>query len=91
VSLRQTLDLVRTVVDVVESRVESLAGPGDEQLLRESVLRYSREIAFAAAEVYAHAAEARERLEGSEDARLVGLAEAALAANWALLDGVSAD
>ena len=51
VSLRQTLDLVRTVVDVVESRVESLAGPGDEQLLRESVLRFSREIAFAAAEV----------------------------------------
>ena len=34
-------------------------------------------------------AEARERLEDTEDARLVGLAEAALAANWALLDGVS--
>ena len=66
VSLRHTLDLVRTVVDVVESRVESLAGPGDEQLLRESVLRFSREIAFAAAEVYAGAAEAR----GAWDARL---------------------
>ena len=37
-----------------------------------------------------HAAEARARLEDSEDERLVGLAEAALAANWALLDGVSA-
>jgi pyrroloquinoline-quinone synthase len=36
-----------------------------------------------------HAAEARARLEDSEDAELVGLAEAALAANWALLDGVS--
>jgi len=36
-----------------------------------------------------HAAEARTRLEEREDARLVGLAEAALAANWALLDGVS--
>ena len=69
VSLRQTLDLVRTVVDVVESRVESLAGPGDEQLLRESVLRFSREIAFAAAEVYAGAAEAR----GAWDARLEAL------------------
>ena len=34
-------------------------------------------------------AEARERLEDTEDARLVGLAEAAFAANWALLDGVS--
>ena len=69
VSLRQTLDLVRTVVDVVESRVESLAGPGDEQLLRESVLLFSREIAFAAAEVYAGAAEAR----GAWDARLEAL------------------
>src|SRR4051794_11443806 len=69
VSLRHTLDLVRTVVDVVESRVESLAGPGDEQLLRESVLRLSREIAFAAAEVYAGAAEAR----GAWDARLEAL------------------
>ena len=37
-----------------------------------------------------HAAEARARLEGSEDPRLVALAEAALASNWALLDGVSA-
>src|SRR6476469_1363889 len=69
VSLRQTLGLVRTVVDVVESRVEGLAAPGDEQLLRESVLRFSREIAFAAAEVYAGAAEAR----GAWDARLEAL------------------
>jgi pyrroloquinoline-quinone synthase len=37
-----------------------------------------------------HAAEARATLEGSEDSRLVQLAEAALASNWALLDGVSA-
>jgi pyrroloquinoline-quinone synthase len=37
-----------------------------------------------------HAAEARTRLEHAADPRLVGLAEAALAANWALLDGVSA-
>ncbi len=37
-----------------------------------------------------HAAEARAVLEDSEDGRLVSLAEAALAANWALLDGVSA-
>jgi pyrroloquinoline-quinone synthase len=37
-----------------------------------------------------HAAEARTALEGSEDPRLVRIAEAALAANWALLDGVSA-
>jgi pyrroloquinoline-quinone synthase len=38
---------------------------------------------------YEHAAEARAMLEDQEDRRLVGLAESALAANWALLDGVS--
>jgi pyrroloquinoline-quinone synthase len=38
-----------------------------------------------------HAAEARERLEDADDARLVALAESALAGNWALLDGVSAN
>jgi pyrroloquinoline-quinone synthase len=37
-----------------------------------------------------HAAEARAALEGAEDPRLVHLAEAALASNWALLDGVAA-
>ena len=37
-----------------------------------------------------HAAEARAALEGAQDGRLVRLAESALAANWALLDGVAA-
>ena len=37
-----------------------------------------------------HAAEARAVLEAADDPQLVGLAEAALAANWALLDGVAA-
>ncbi|MGN6754546.1 MAG: PucR family transcriptional regulator [Intrasporangium sp.] len=69
VSLRQTIDLIRTVVDVVESHVEELAEPGDEALLRESVLLFSREIAFEAAEIYAGAAEAR----GAWDARLEAL------------------
>jgi len=36
-----------------------------------------------------HAAEARTALEDADDERLVHLAEAALAANWTLLDGVS--
>jgi pyrroloquinoline quinone (PQQ) biosynthesis protein C len=38
-----------------------------------------------------HAAEARTALEPADDERLVHLAEAALAANWALLDGVSSN
>jgi len=69
ISLVQTLDLVRSVVDVVEDDVAQLAAPGDERNLREAVLRYSREVAFAAAEVYAGAAEAR----GAWDARLESL------------------
>jgi hypothetical protein len=73
VSLKQTVQLIRVVVGVLESQVPQLAAPGEEQDLREAVLRYSREIAFAAAEVYAAAAEAR----GAWDARLeAGVVEA---------------
>jgi hypothetical protein len=64
VTLQQTVELVRVVIAVVEERIEQIA-PGAEAELREAVLRYSREIAFAAAEVYAEAAEAR----GAWDAR----------------------
>ncbi len=74
VSLQQTLELVRIVVDVVEDHVADLASPGGEQAMRESVLRYSREVAFAAAQVYARAAEAR----GAWDARLEALVVDAL-------------
>lgn len=66
VSLQQTLQLLRVVVEVVEERVSDLARAGEQAELREAVLIYSREIAFAAADVYARAAEAR----GSWDARL---------------------
>ena len=52
----------------------SRSRPGDEAELREAVLRYSREIAFAAAQVYAQAAEAR----GAWDARLEALVVDAL-------------
>ncbi len=64
VSLTQTLQLIRITVEVVEHRVKD----GDEAL-REAILLYSREIAFAAADVYARAAEAR----GLWDARLEAL------------------
>ena len=69
ISLAQTLDLVRTVIGVVEREIADLAGPQEADLSREAVLRYSREVAFAAAEVYAKAAEAR----GAWDARLESL------------------
>ncbi|MFD3444573.1 PucR family transcriptional regulator [Microbacteriaceae bacterium 4G12] len=64
VSLQQTLQLIRVTVEVVEERIKN----GDATL-RESILLYSREIAFAAADVYARAAEAR----GLWDARLEAL------------------
>ena len=66
ISLEQTVDLVRTTVGVVESAIDNLATEEDQPQLRMAVLRYSREIAFSAAEVYARAAEAR----GAWDARL---------------------
>jgi hypothetical protein len=64
VSLTQTLQLIRITVEVVEQRVTSA-----DEVLREAILLYSREIAFAAADVYARAAEAR----GLWDARLEAL------------------
>ncbi len=65
VSLQQTLQLIRVTVEVVEARLKD----GGAEDLREGILLYSREIAFAAADVYARAAEAR----GLWDARLEAL------------------
>jgi len=64
VSLQQTLQLIRVTVEVVEERITDR-----DESLREAILLYSREIAFAAADVYARAAEAR----GLWDARLEAL------------------
>ncbi|MBC7723984.1 MAG: helix-turn-helix domain-containing protein [Burkholderiaceae bacterium] len=64
VSLTQTLQLIKVTVEVVEERMK-----GRDESLREAILLYSREIAFAAADVYARAAEAR----GLWDARLEAL------------------
>ncbi|HLS50097.1 MAG TPA: helix-turn-helix domain-containing protein [Actinomycetaceae bacterium] len=69
ISLQHTLQLVRIVVEVVEDNAVQLAPAGQQRDLREAVLRYSREVAFSAAEVYARAAEAR----GAWDARLEAL------------------
>lgn len=69
ISLRQTLDLIRSVVDVIEDRSVALVGEEGAPLLREAMLRYSREVAFRAAHIYAGAAEQR----GAWDARLEAL------------------
>jgi DNA-binding PucR family transcriptional regulator len=69
VSLQRAVEMVRVIIDVVESQVDELAAPGGEAELREAVLVYAREIAFSAAQVYARTAEAR----GAWDARLEAL------------------
>ncbi|HVY08607.1 MAG TPA: helix-turn-helix domain-containing protein [Mycobacteriales bacterium] len=69
ISLEQTVQLVRVAVEIVEESVEEFATPAMVPWAREAVLRYSREIAFAAAGVYARAAEQR----GAWDARLEAL------------------
>ncbi|MDQ6936269.1 MAG: PucR family transcriptional regulator, partial [Actinomycetota bacterium] len=69
VNLRQTVEMVRVMIEVVEERVPLLAAPGQQAAVRESILQFSREIAFAAARVYAGAAESR----GAWDARLEAL------------------
>lgn len=69
-SLRQTVELVRVATDVFEQHLPPLAADDDERrALVEAVLRFGREIAFAAATVYANAAETR----GAWDARLEAL------------------
>lgn len=70
VSLRQTLEMVRAAIDVFEQQLPELADDDYERkLLTEGILRYTREIAFAAATSYAAAAESR----GAWDARLEAL------------------
>ncbi|MFD7508079.1 PucR family transcriptional regulator [Streptomyces sp. NPDC059853] len=69
ITLRQTVEMVRTTIEVVETAVDEIAAPGQEEALRGALLVYAREIAFATAQVYAQAAEAR----GAWDARLESL------------------
>ncbi|HIW31024.1 MAG TPA: helix-turn-helix domain-containing protein [Candidatus Luteococcus avicola] len=69
ITLHQTVDLVRTTIDVVEEQIALLAARGDRPVLETAIVHYSREVAFGAAEVYAQAAEVR----GAWDARLEAL------------------
>ena len=74
VALKQTVDLIRVTVEVLEDHVDSVAEPGDEDALHLAVLQFSREVAFATAHVYASFAENR----GAWDARLEALVVDAL-------------
>jgi len=70
VSLRRTVELVRIAISVAEEHLPALgATPAESAALADSLLRYSREVAFSAAGVYAAAAESR----GAWDQRLEAL------------------
>ncbi|MEV0948383.1 helix-turn-helix domain-containing protein [Rhodococcus sp. NPDC049939] len=69
-TLRQTVDMVRVAMEFFEQWLPALAR-NEQQLtaLTEAVLRYGRELGFAAASAYASAAESR----GAWDTRLEAL------------------
>lgn len=67
IALRQTVDMVRVTMEHFEEAVPMLArNPGQTAALTVGILRYSRNLAFAAASGYADAAEAR----GAWDTRM---------------------
>ncbi|AYD89703.1 PucR family transcriptional regulator [Actinomyces sp. 2119] len=70
ITLEQTLALVRTVLDVVVDEAPQAVPEEDHDMVRIFVLSFGRDVGFAAAEVYARAAEAR----GAWDARLESVA-----------------
>ena len=69
ISLQQTVELVRTTIDVVEHQIDALMPKADRPVLQAAIFQYSRDVAFAAAEIYARAAEMR----GAWDVRLEAL------------------
>jgi hypothetical protein len=68
ISLHQTVELLRTTIEVVEQGLAAFPEP-DRSLLQLAIVHYSREVAFGAAEIYAQAAEKR----GDWDSRLEAL------------------
>ncbi|MGA4507178.1 PucR family transcriptional regulator [Propionibacteriaceae bacterium G1746] len=68
ITLRQTVELVRTTIGVVEEQIQHMPR-NDRAVLSTAIMYYSRDVAFSAAEVYARAAEQR----GTWDARLEAL------------------
>lgn len=70
ITLEQTLALVRTVLDVVVEEAPQAVPEDMQDRVTILVLTFGRDVGFAAAEVYARAAEAR----GAWDARLESVA-----------------
>jgi hypothetical protein len=70
ITLQQTVAMIRLSIEVAEEDLTQAVAPENASEVRASVLRYGRELAFATADIYAHAAEMR----GAWDARLEALA-----------------
>lgn len=71
VSLRQTVELMRTIIETVDHQIDELMPRSDRPYLRVAINEYSREVAFAAAEVYAQAAEVRGSWDSRQEATVV--------------------
>ncbi|RBP99344.1 PucR family transcriptional regulator [Bifidobacterium xylocopae] len=90
VSLRQTLDVTRVVVDLLENNVAAFAQPGRERQTRDAILYYAREVAFSAAAIYADTAEMRENWKARAEAFAMenlanGVADAGVASQMTML------
>lgn len=71
ITLHQAVDLIRTTIEVVESQIGLLMPRGDRPILQTAILHYSREVAFATAQVYARAAESRVTWDDRMEALIV--------------------
>jgi hypothetical protein len=71
ISLQQTVQLIKVTIDVVEEHVPHLAAEGEGRAVADAVMRFSREVAFSAARVYARAAESRATWDAQLQALLV--------------------
>lgn len=71
VSLQQTVELIRSTITSVEEQLGHVMPDIDPAILEGAILRYSREVAFDAAEVYARAAESRGRWDARIEAQVM--------------------
>jgi DNA-binding PucR family transcriptional regulator len=72
IALRQTVDMVRVSMEFFEEMVPTLARNEQQMIaLTVGILRYSRNLAFAAASSYANAAEARGNWDSRMEASVV--------------------
>lgn len=69
ITLSQTVQLIRTILQVIEQQIQELIPRADRPALQQAIAYYGRELAFTAAGLYASAAESR----GAWDERMEAL------------------